>query len=228
MSAPLLQALAPAGSPVSDEEQRSMREIDLAKLRRSEAYALMTSFIVPRAIAFVSTQDPRGHVNLAPFSYFTGLGSDPPMLMLGISNRRDGSEKDTLRIARESGVFCVNLVEESLAQKMMQASGEYPPDVSELDITGLDAEPCRVIACVRLTASRASVECRLVDVHSYGRKAKTNIVVAEVLHASFADEILCDDGFTIDPTLIDPVARLGGSHYAKLGERFEMQRPRVP
>lgn len=204
-----------------------MKEIDLSTLRRSEAYALMTSFIVPRAIAFVTTKDARGHTNAAPFSYFTGLGSDPPMVMLGIANRRDGSEKDTLRIARETGAFCVNLVEEPLADKMVQASGEYPPEVSELALCGLDAEPCRVIDGVRLVAARASVECRLVDVHTYGRKAKTHIVVAEVLHASFADEIVTECGFTLDPHAIRPVARLEGSHYAKLGERFELVRPKV-
>lgn len=204
-----------------------MKEIDLSTLRRSEAYALMTSFIVPRAIAFVTTKDARGHQNAAPFSYFTGLGSDPPMVMLGIANKRDGSEKDTLRIARETGVFCINLVEEPLAAKMVEASGEYPPEVNELERCGLEAEPCRVIDGVRLRASRASVECRLVDVHTYGRKAKTNIVVAEVLHASFADEIVSERGYTIDPDAIRPVARLEGPHYATLGERFELQRPRI-
>lgn len=205
-----------------------MREIDLTQLRRGQAYALMTSFIVPRAIAFISTRDPRGHTNVAPFSYFTGLGSDPPMLMLGISNKRDGSEKDTLRIARETGVFCVNLVEEPLARLMVQASGDYPPEVSELELLQLEAEPCQVIECVRVKASRASVECRLVDVHTYGRKAKTNVVVGEVVHASFAEEILNEDGFTLDPRKIDPVARLEGIHYARLGQRFEMARPKIP
>ncbi len=204
-----------------------MKEIDPSALRRSEAYALLTSFIVPRAIAFVSTKDARGHTNVAPFSFFTGLGSDPPMLMLAISNRRDGSEKDTLRIARESGSFCVNLVEEPLAARVVLASGDYPAEISELELLGLASEPCRVIDGVRVSEARASVECRLAGVHTYGRKAKTNIVVGEVLHASFAEEILEDCGFTIDPRKIAPVSRLGGVHYAKLGERFEMQRPKI-
>lgn len=204
-----------------------MKEIELTQLRKSEAYALMTSFIVPRAIAFVSTRDASGHTNVAPFSYFTGLGSDPPMLMLGIANKRDGSEKDTLRIARETGVLCVNLVEEPLIREVVQASGEYPAEVSELELTGLESEPCRVIPCVRVKAARASVECRLIDVHSYGRKAKSNIVVCEVVHASFDDDIVTECGFTIDPHKIAPVGRLEGSHYAKLGERFELQRPKL-
>lgn len=204
-----------------------MAEIDLAELRRGEAYGLMISFIVPRAIALTSTKDASGHNNVAPFSYFTGLGSDPPMVMLGIANRRDGREKDTLRIARETGVFCINLVEEALAEKMNLASGDYEPEVNEFHEAGLTPVPCRVIDGVRVQQARASIECRLVDVHTYGRVAKTNIVVGEVVHASIADEILAADGRTLDPAKIAPLARLGGPHYAKLGERFEMPRPKV-
>jgi flavin reductase (DIM6/NTAB) family NADH-FMN oxidoreductase RutF len=203
-----------------------MAEIDLKDLRRGEAYGLMISFIVPRAIALVSTKDARGHINVAPFSYFTGLGSDPPMVTLGIANRRDGREKDTLRIARETGVFCVNLVEEPLAAKMNLASGDFEPEVSELEVAGFTAAPCVAIDGVRLQEARASIECRLVDVHTYGRAAKTNLLVAEVLHAFIADEILAGDGKSIDPERIAPLARLGGSSYAKLGERFSLPRPK--
>lgn len=204
-------------------------EVELAELRRRDAYALMTSFIVPRAIGFVSTQDESGHTNVAPFSYFTGLGSDPPMCMFGIANRKDGSEKDTLRIARETGVLCVNLVEAELTERMVQASGDYPPDVSEFTRTGLTPVPCSAIDCVRVAESRASVECRLVDVHTYGREAKTNVVVVEALLAHIADELLDEDAPAprIDPHKITPVARLGGSHYALLGTRLEHARPKV-
>jgi flavin reductase (DIM6/NTAB) family NADH-FMN oxidoreductase RutF len=202
-------------------------EIDPQTLRRSEAYALLTSFIVPRAIGFVSTRSSSGQTNVAPFSYFTGLGSDPPMVTLGIGNRRDGSEKDTLRLARESGVLCVNLVEESLADKMVQASGDYDAETSEFDAVGLTPADCVRIDCVRVAESRASLECRLVDVHTYGRKAKTNILVAEVVYAVVDDDIVDDTGHRLHPERIAPVARLGGTHYARLGERYTASRPKV-
>ena len=83
-------------------------DIDLGALHRRDSYGFLTTFIVPRAIALVSTMEPSGHVNVAPFSYFTGLGSDPAMFTLGIANQRDGREKDTLRIARAPPAFCAS------------------------------------------------------------------------------------------------------------------------
>jgi len=204
-------------------------EID-AKLPPREAYALMTSIIVPRAIALVSTQDRAGHTNLAPFSYFTGLGSDPPMVVLGIGNQRlrdpnDDGVKDTLRIARETGVFCVNLVEEDIAEEMNAASGVYAANVSEFDVTGLESAPCVAIAGVRVKASRASMECQLLDVHVYGRNRQSNLVVGEVLHF-FLDDAVCARGEkTAVPDRLRPVARLGGENYAYLGQRFQLKRP---
>lgn len=202
-------------------------EIDVSTLRRREAYALLTSVIVPRAIGFVSTKDGQGRTNVAPFSYFTGLGSDPPMLTLGIAHHRDGRPKDTLRAVKETGVFCVNLVEEPIAEQMNQASGEYPPDVSEFDVTGLTPVPCVAIECVRVGESRAALECRLVDVHEYGRTGRVSLVVGEVVHAYLHDDIVAEGATTADPRKMHPVARLGGPYYARLGEIFEMQRPKV-
>ena len=202
-------------------------EIDPSQLKTREVYALLTSVIVPRAIGFTSTKDARGRLNVAPFSYFTGLGSDPPLITLGIANKRDGSPKDTLRAARETGVLCVNLVEEPIAAPMNQASGEYAPDVSEFDVTGLTPLPCSVIDCVRVKESRASLECRVVDIHAYGRGAKVNLLVAEVVHVHLDDDIACDGAPSVDPHRIHPVARLGGTTYARLGALFEMTRPKV-
>jgi flavin reductase (DIM6/NTAB) family NADH-FMN oxidoreductase RutF len=204
-------------------------DIDLSKLRRSEAYALLTSFIVPRAIALVSTRDAQGHTNVAPFSYFSGLGSDPPLITLGIGNRRDGSEKDTLRIARQTGVLCVNLVEEELAEPMNQTSGDYAPDVSEFEAAGLTAADCAVIDCARVVESRAHLECRLVDVHTYGDEHKTNLVVAQVVHAVVEDELIDEEARSprLHPRRARPLARLGGVNYAKLGERLQIARPKV-
>lgn len=203
----------------------TLRELDLATLRRSQAYGLLTSFIVPRPIAWVSTVDRSGRTNLAPFSYFTGLGSDPPMVSLGIANRRDGTEKDTLRNARETGCLCINLVEVPSLEEMVASSEELPHEVSEVERLGLATEPCRAIPGVRLTSARASLECRLVDVHTYGRAARTNLVVAEVLHATFDEAVAHPDGLTLDDAHMAPIARLGGDTYATLGARMQRRRP---
>ena len=197
-------------------------------LRTREVYDLMTSLIVPRAIAWVSTKDRAGKTNLAPFSYFTGLGSDPPLVTLGISDRRDGTHKDTLRIARETGVLCINLVEEPDSDRMNASSGEYAPGTSELDVLGIETVPCTAIDGVRVKSSRAALECALVDVHPYGERVRVNLVVARVL-SFHLDEALTQAGeHTASPHLVQPVARLGGAWYGKLGERFARERPRIP
>jgi flavin reductase (DIM6/NTAB) family NADH-FMN oxidoreductase RutF len=203
-----------------------------SSLKAREAYDLLTSLIVPRPIAWVSTRDEGGHVNLAPFSFFTGLGSDPPLVTLGISDLaaregRPARTKDTLRIARETGVLCINLVEEHDAERMNASSGEYPPDVSEAATLGIETVPCESIPCVRIASSRAALECRLVDVHVYGRATKVNLVVAEVVSFTLDDALVEPGTKHASPTSTRPIARLGQTFYAKLGERFSLVRPRI-
>lgn len=204
-------------------------ELSSSSLRPRDCYALLTSLVVPRPIAWVSTQDATGRTNLAPFSYFTGLGSDPPMITLGISQRRDGSDKDTVRIARETGVLCVNLVEEHDAERMNQSAAELPASQSEIDAQGIATLPCAAIAGVRVASARAALECRLVEVHRYGRKVAVNLLVAEVLHFHVDDGLLSapTPGAppAASPELIRPLARLGDRFYARLGERLRMERP---
>lgn len=197
-----------------------MRSLLASDVAPRDAYALLTALIVPRPIAWVSTTDQHGHTNLAPFSYFTGLGSDPPMLTLAIGDKRD-VPKDTLRIARATGVLCVNLVEEHDAEPMNASSADYPAEVSEFDALTIATLPCTVITGVRVASARAAMECRVVDVHRYGAQVKVNLVVCEVV-CFHLDEAMVDDSD------IKPVARLGGPRYAKLGERFALERPKLP
>lgn len=196
-----------------------------SSLKAREAYDLLTSLVVPRPIAWVSTQDAAGRTNLAPFSYFTGLGSTPPMVTLGIADLRDGRPKDTLRIARESGVLCINLVEEHDAERMNATSAEYPPEVSEIEALGIATLPCESVPGVRVASARAALECRLIDVHRYGDKVKVNLVVCEVVAFHVADELLEPGTRHASPAEIRPVSRLGKAWYATLGERFALDRP---
>jgi flavin reductase (DIM6/NTAB) family NADH-FMN oxidoreductase RutF len=201
--------------------------VDAATTGVRETYALMTSLVVPRPIAWISTKDRDGGTNLAPFSYFTAVGSDPPMIAVSVADKRGGAPKDTTRIVRETGVFCVNLVEEPNLEKMNATSGDHAPGVSEFAVAGLTPVPCDAIDGVRVAEARASMECRLVEMHRYGRKTTTNLIVAEVLRFHVDDAILLPGTTAIDPTKIAPVARLGGPTYATLGAVVQLARPVV-
>jgi flavin reductase (DIM6/NTAB) family NADH-FMN oxidoreductase RutF len=175
----------------------------------------------------VSTCDKNGHVNLAPFSYFNALASDPMMLTISIARRRDGTDKDSLRIAKETGVFCVNLVEAHDLTRMNQTSAELAPDESEAERFNIETVPCAHIAGVRIQSARAAFECTLKDVHVYGNKAAVSLVVGEVKGVYVDDAIYA--GFIatggVGADVVDPVARLGGANYAMLGQRLTVPRP---
>ena len=217
-------------------------DFPLASLRTSDVYALLTSLVVPRPIAWVTTVDAAGGTNLAPFSYFQALASDPALLTLAVSDKRDGTLKDTARIAQQTGALCVHLVEEPNHNAMNGSSAELPPGQSEIELLGLATVPCTAISGVRLVAARAALECKLVDVHRYGRKAKVSLLVCEVVHAHLDDAILeratdhpaepardLTESLrkTVDPRRIAPLARLGGSTYATLGTLISKERPKA-
>lgn len=200
-------------------------DIDPEKLHTRDRYGLLTSLVVPRPIAWITTLSASGQENLAPFSYFNGVASDPMLISVSISDKRGGVAKDTLRNIRDTGVFCVHLVEEPLVEAMNRSSADFPPDVAETEELGLATTPCQAIRGVRLRDARAALECRLVDSLRYGRTVQTNLVIAEVVYLHVDDGILAaGDGPRIDPEAIAPVARLGGTWYAKLGERFALER----
>jgi flavin reductase (DIM6/NTAB) family NADH-FMN oxidoreductase RutF len=202
-------------------------ELPAGSLTAREAYGLLTSVVVPRPIAWVATLAKDGRKNLAPFSYFTGVCADPPTIALGIGNRPDGTPKDTYRNIADTGVFTVNLVEEEFARPMNVSSGAFDYGVDEFTMAGVVSEPCRAIPCVRVKGARAVLECRLVDTHVYGNRHKVNLTVGEVVHAFLADELAVPGKKRADADKIQPVARLGGVNYAKLGERFQLTRPKV-
>jgi flavin reductase (DIM6/NTAB) family NADH-FMN oxidoreductase RutF len=189
-----------------------------------EAYAWLTSLVVPRPIAWISTRDDDGHVNLAPFSYFNALGSDPPMVTVSFAARRDGRDKDTLRLLKKTGQCCINIVEEADLDRMNATSAELPDDESEAERFGIAVVPCQSIAGVRIASARAALECTLVDVHRYGRAQVASLAVLEVA-ALFVDDALVDEQRRPRSSLLQPVGRLAGSTYAMLGERIERERP---
>jgi flavin reductase (DIM6/NTAB) family NADH-FMN oxidoreductase RutF len=202
------------------------RQFDPQTLGERETYKLLIGCVVPRPIAWVSTLDPSGARNLAPFSFFNAVGSNPPAVSVSISyidtpDRR----KDTLRNIQETGEFVVNIVDEALARAMNITSANYPLDVDEFDVAGVAAAPSAVVRPPRVAAAPVSLECRLFTLVPVGQgpgSATLAVGVIQIIHVR-ADII--NERQHIDIMKLRPIARLAGASYAYVRETFDMVRP---
>lgn len=188
-------------------------------------YHFLTSAVMPRPIAWVTTLDPgTGVLNAAPFSWFQAVCSDPPMVMLAIQRRADGSPKDTTRNIRASREFVVNVSPRSLAEAMVKSSGDYPPDISEVEALGLRTVPSKAVKPPRLADSPVHLECRLHQEIQLGQAGGTSLLIGEVVHIA-ADDAVLDARQNVDPGKLVLVARLGGQEYVDTERFFTMRRP---
>lgn len=195
--------------------------VDPTALSPADLYRFMISVVIPRPIAFISTVSPDGHHNVAPFSYFIALTNQPPLLGVSINHRR-GELKDTLRNIEASGDFVINIVDEPLLDRSVQASGEWPAEVDEFVLTGLTPVASDHVKAPRVGESPVSLECRLFRVIELG---DTHFVVGEIVRAHVRDEVMTEG--RVDPLKLRPVGRLGGEGYAPLREVLLRARPRV-
>ena len=198
-------------------------KIDPGELTRHAAYSLFISTVVPRPVAFVSTLSAGGRPNLAPFSFFMGVTSDPPTLAVAVG-RRKGQMKDTARNIAERGEFVVNVVTEALGQRMVLASGDFPPEIDEFEEAGLTPIPSERVAPPRVKESPVHMECRLERMLTIGR-SQTSLILGEVVLFHIEDELW--NGEDVDVTRLRPLGRLGRALYAPVTETWEIQRPEV-
>lgn len=194
-------------------------------LRAAVIYQYMISVIVPRPIAWVSTISATGLSNLAPFSFFSGVGSRPPSLLFCPANRRDGTPKDTLRNIRDVGEFIVNIVPESLAEVMNQTSAELPDDESEFEAFTVASCPGHRVAVPRVALSPVHLECVLLDTLAIGHgPGGANVVIGSIVHIHIDDDVLNEVG-NVNAEALNAVGRLGGNSYCRTGDRFALPRP---
>lgn len=205
-------------------------EFSPAQLGMAERSKLMTGAIVPRPIAFVSTVSPDGRPNIAPYSFFCGVGSNPMTLLFCPANNTDGSDKDSLRNALPpdqggTGEFVVNVVQFAYARQMSMAADALPYGESEFDYAGLHTAPSHVVRAPRLRESPVAFECRTLQVirTNPGAIAGGNIVLGEIVHVFVRDDLL-NDRLHVDPATLDAVGRLGGLSYCRIHDRFDMPR----
>ncbi len=181
--------------------------------------------IIPRPIAFVTTQDENGVTNLAPFSFFNGVSSNPPCLVFSVARKDDGSKKDTLLNIEKTGEFVVNSSDESILHQINAASEEFPYGVSEFEKVGLTPLSSLWVKPPRVLEAAIQMECRLEKAVEIGgaEAGSSTLVIGRILGIHVSERIL--EAGKISYTKLKPVARLGGREWLKGGEVFSLNRP---
>ncbi|TWU08035.1 flavin reductase family protein [Stieleria varia] len=193
-------------------------QLDLNDLSGSEIYQSMVSMITPRPIAWVSTLSTDGVANLAPFSFFTGVGVRPPTLVFCPANRGDGSPKDTLANIQRSGEFVVNIVTQTVARAMHLSAADVSPDVDEFELTGVDKADSLIVKPPRVAQCVAAMECRLHQVIQLAAgPGGANMVVGRIVGFHVDDEIVQDGKM-----VINTIARSGRSLYVAESDAFSL------
>ncbi|WP_069817094.1 flavin reductase family protein [Streptomyces sp. TP-A0874] len=185
-------------------------------LGRTPFYKLLTSVIVPRPIAWVSTLSGEGVANLAPHSFFTVACVEPPVVQFTSVGR-----KDSLRNAEETGEFVVNLAPEHLFEQVNATGTDFPPGVSEFEAVGIAREPSLRVKPPRVAASPVALECEL---HSTTRLGDSTVVFGTVVHAAVSKEVIVEGHPEV--TKLRPLARLGKNEWSSMGEILEIERIR--
>jgi flavin reductase (DIM6/NTAB) family NADH-FMN oxidoreductase RutF len=206
-----------------------MVTIDPARHAPRQVYKLMTGIIVPRPIALVSTVDRSGIANLAPFSFFCGVGSVPPTVLFCPALRASGEgeplrRKDTLQNVEDTGEFVINVVSDSIAGAANATAAEVAPEVDEFALSGLTPAASMVVRAPRVAESPAQMECKLLQVIYTSRKPGGVVIVLGEIVCFHVRADLVED-FRVDPAGLDAVGRMAGNTWVRTRERMELIRP---
>lgn len=197
-------------------------DFDFSKMDVGSIYRLLIGSVVPRPIAWVSSMSSRGQTNLAPFSFFNAISSNPPCLVFSPTYKTGGREKDTLANIRETGEFVVNSVSEWVVEPMHQSSAEYEPGVNEMDHLKLTPIPSEKVRPFRVKEAPIQFECVLEKIVPIGEAqlGATNLVIGRIVMMHVWNEAISDGKIILEK--IKPVARLGGRTYGRIDDLFEL------
>ncbi|WP_108483600.1 flavin reductase family protein [Oceaniglobus ichthyenteri] len=182
------------------------------------------AIVTPRPIGWISTRGSDGQENLAPYSFFNAVAYVPPQVMFASTSAkpdRDGT-KDSVANIRDTGVFCVNMVEYAMRDAMNLTSGPWPRDVDEFTKAGITRAECDTIACSRVANAPANLECRLTQILQLPGEANF-AVFGEVIGVHLRDDCIIDGIF--DVTTFQPLTRLGYRDYSHVRDVFSLKRP---
>ena len=202
--------------------------IDLSKLKPAQVYFHMIQTLVPRPIAWVLSEIEAEKYNLAPFSYFNAVCSDPPLVMLSVGKKPDGSFKDTRVNIEQRKDFVVHIAHREVLEDLNQSSASLAADVSELDQLGLETIAFAGSRLPRIKPCRIAYACECYQIHELGNTPQS-IIYGKV------NQIYIDDAITrtsekghliVDPEKLAPIARLGANQYMETGEIIRLGRPK--
>lgn len=202
-----------------------MISIDPAVQSDRDNYKLLIGSVVPRPIAFVTTLSQQGILNGAPFSYFSIVSSNPPLLSVSVQ-RKNGEMKDTARNAIATGELVVHIVDEANVEAINQTAATLPPDESEVVFAGLTPINGETVKVPGIAESKFRMECVLEHAFELGGTERTpgcDLLIARVVRFRISEEVLQDG--RIDAEKLAPVSRMAGNFYSTLGRMFTIERP---
>lgn len=200
--------------------------IDFSQLAEGESYFTLIQLVVPRPIAWILSSNQDGSLNLAPFSFFNAVCGEPPIVAIGIGRRPDGSLKDTQRNLEERPLFVLHLPSVANGPDMVRSSAALPPLVSEVEAGGIELEDVPAWPLPRIRKARAALLCRRDRILELG-DGPTGVVLAEVTQAWVDPSAVSTSNGrrSINPEALDPLSRLGGTLYSRLGAIESHPRP---
>lgn len=195
---------------------------DLKQISQRNAYKLLTGIVVPRPIAWVTSQDENGLLNVAPFSFFNMIGGNPPIVVLGVGNKSQDAPKDTARNIRSRHEFVVNMVSKELLGAMNISAVDFPAELSEIEVANLQTVPSTHVSVPRLEATPAALECRE---HTTLLIGENRVILAEVVAFYIRDEFVDLENHYVRSGQLDLIARMGGGGgYTDTSGSFELAR----
>jgi flavin reductase (DIM6/NTAB) family NADH-FMN oxidoreductase RutF len=200
-------------------------QVDPVASGARDAYRLMVELITPRPIGWVSSLSASGVENLAPFSFFNAVGANPPSLCFSVSNRRDGSTKDTIRNIEATGEFVVNVASYELRDAINASALELAYEESEFAHIGLTQAPSERVRPPRVAEAKAHFECVVHQIVHVGEGSlAANLVIGRIVFINVSEAVLDAQG-RVDPAKLDTIGRMGGDGYARTTDLFAMARP---
>lgn len=202
-------------------------EIDFATLSPNQIYHTMIQSIIPRPIAWVLSENESGNYNLAPFSYFTAVSSDPPLLMFSVGKKIDNCPKDTLKNVSSRKKLVVHISDSNIAESVALSAASLPYGQSEIEHAQLSTTEFADFSLPRITQAKIAFGCSLYEIKEIGNKPMA-LIFAQIEKAYVDDEIITqtEKRSDIDAGKLNPLARLGGDDYSGISKSFTVSRPK--